>query len=271
MKENTKAVLITGASGGLGRATAELFLRRGFHVVGADVRAEEPNEYLRPNYIPLTLDVTNPASIGSALDELRRKNIRISILVNIAGVFEVFPLVEDPADRLQKVMDVNTFGPARLVNAFLGDLIMNKGRVIMISSESWKFPGLFQPYQVSKIALEAYSRTIRQELALKGVSLVIIRPGAIRTSMVDSVYKMENPIGMSRFQSEFENFCTEAVRNINRVVSPDKVALLIHHACTVKRPRYIYRINHNPRLSLFSLFPDRLIDTVVKRLVAKGS
>jgi NAD(P)-dependent dehydrogenase (short-subunit alcohol dehydrogenase family) len=202
--------------------------------------------------------------VRSVAAKLAERGISIDILINNAGIFDLFPLVEDDTSRLRRVMDVNAFGPALVVNAFLGDILANRGRVVMISSESVKFPSLFQPYQVAKIALEAYSRTIRQELALKGASIIVVRPGAIKTRMHTDLGNRTNPISNSRYDAEFKKFVPETTRHTGRVTGPEIVAEKIYRAATSSRPRFVYSINNNPWLTLMSWIPHLLIQKFIE-------
>ncbi len=260
-----KAVLITGAGRGLGRAIAETFAGNGFRVVVTDVDNELLEDLKHESSYDLYhLDVTDPMSIRAVAEDLHQKKIKINILINNAGIYDLFPLCEADISRLKKVIEVNTLGPAAMIREFLPDLIETHGRVIQISSESVRFPGLFQPYQVSKIAMEAYSRSVGQELALKGVRLVIIRAGAMNTQMVQGLTSLRNPVDHSIFEKEFEQFVIETRKHILRIVRPEKVARVVYKAAISKKPKYIYNINHNPLLIFLSLVPERFMEQALR-------
>lgn len=263
-----KTVLITGAASGLGAATAALFIRNGYRVVSTDIVYEEINDE-RPGAESLIfpMDVSSYESVKRVGIALKELGISIDILINNAGVFDLYPLTEIDTATLVKILQINALGASRLIRAFLPDLMINNGRVIQISSESVKIPGLFQPYQVSKILLEAYSRSVRQELALKGIHLVLVRPGAIRTGLYKELASYENPIRNSRFDNEFERFVKKTSKFVGRILRPEQVAVIIFRAATVSKPKYIYRINNNPLLSLLSLLPDRFMDRMVLKMV----
>jgi NAD(P)-dependent dehydrogenase (short-subunit alcohol dehydrogenase family) len=263
-----KTVLITGAASGLGAATAALFISNGYRVVSTDIIYKERKDE-RPglDWLIFPMDISSDESVKSVGIALKELGISIDILINNAGVFDLYPLTEIDTATLEKILQINTLGASRLIRAFLPDLIMNTGRVVQISSESVKFPGLFQPYQVSKISLEAYSRSVRQELALKGIQLVLVRPGAIKTGLYRELSSYENPIRNSRFDNEFERFVKRTSKFVGRIMLPEQVAAKIFRAATVSNPKYIYRINNNPLLSFLSLLPDRFIDRMVVKMV----
>jgi NAD(P)-dependent dehydrogenase (short-subunit alcohol dehydrogenase family) len=270
MDMKLKTVLITGAAGGLGKATADQFIGAGFRVIAGDIAFPEMTDE-RPGreMIRIPLDVSLPASIKNARELLKKLNLSIDILVNNAGIFDMYPLSEHDPDRLEHILSVNTLGPVRLVQAFLPDLIANKGRVVQVSSESVKFPGAFQPYQISKIAMEAYSRSVRQELLLKGVRLVIIRPGAISTDLFGDLASYRNPVRDSVFKNEFDRFVRGTTRFVGRIVPPERVARLVFKAATTRRPGYIYRINNNPVLTLVSILPAFIAERSIIKFLGK--
>jgi len=265
-----KTVLITGACKGLGKATAEEFLRNGYRVISGDI-CYKITEDLRPSreLLRVSLDVSSAESVENASSWLKQNDIYIDILVNNAGIYNMYPLSEIETLELSRMLDINSLASARTIRAFLPDLARNRGRVIQISSESAKFPGLFQPYQVSKLLLEAYSRSVRQELMLKDIRLVIIQPGAIQTELSGDLDHHRNPVQNSIFEEEFNAFVRRTTRYVGKVLPPEKVARYIFHAATCRRPRYIYRINNNPLLTAMALLPDRIIDNMVKRMVKK--
>lgn len=141
--------------------------------------------------------------------------------------------------------------------------------MVQISSESVKFPGFFQPYQFTKISMEAFVRSIRPELVLKGIRLIIIRPGAIRTSLSGELEKHVNPVDQSVFQHEFDSFVKTSTRFVGRILSAEETAEKIFRAVTARRPKYIYHINNNPLLSLMALLPQRLADRLAISMVRK--
>ncbi len=261
-------VLITGAAGGLGQAVVEKFLNEDWRVAACDIRDIKKNPNAE-NLLPLRFDVTDMKQIESVKEHIKSTLGEVDVLINAAGILDFYPLSEVPPERLKTIFNVNTFGPVAMIRAFLPLLIKSKGRVINISSESVKFTGAFQPYQPSKIALEALHKTLRQELHLKGVKMVIVRPGAIDTEMTAAVRRIENPVENSLYHREFEVFKSRAREFIDRKISPGKVAELIYKAASVKKPRYYYHINHSMRLALISKLPERLLDRMTAWMFGK--
>jgi NAD(P)-dependent dehydrogenase (short-subunit alcohol dehydrogenase family) len=150
---------------------------------------------------------------------------------------------------------------------FLPQLRKTKGRVINISSESIRLPAAFHPYAASKIALEALSVSMRNELALEGVLLSIIRPGAINTPFLDNLNSMDERIGDSSFRSFLENFARKAPKEIHNICEPETVAAVVVKALTKKKPKRYYHVNNNPKLRMAQMLPHRWRDYFMQRML----
>ena len=208
-------------------------------------------------------------SIKKIYNHLQETELSIKYLINCAGVSIFHPVSESTEELLDKTLKVNTYGPILTVSVFLNDLIKTKGRVIQISSVSVKLPTLFQPYPNSKIALEAFSISMRQELGLLGIDLVLIRPGAINTNLTTEMNSISNSIKNSKYNKYFKIFTKMAQANVGKMVEPEQVAQLVKKALIVKRPKQIYSINKNAKISLLTIFPKKWRDYLIKWAVKK--
>ena len=166
-------------------------------------------------------------------------------------------------------MAVNFHANVSLVNSLLRPLVKRQGRVIIVSSESYKIQAMFQPYMISKAALEAYARVAWQELALKGVWLSVIRPGAFSTPLLNWMHREEIKVPGSMFQIEFAASVKQSKKMVGRITTPEKVAGTILRAATSRRPKRVYRVNNNPMLSLITLLPSGIIDRIIVRRFRK--
>jgi NAD(P)-dependent dehydrogenase (short-subunit alcohol dehydrogenase family) len=188
-----RSVVITGASTGIGWATAKLLIDRGFRVFGS-VRQQADADRLRSefgaNFTPLLFDVTDEAAVLSAAREVRAAlgGETLAGLVNNAGIAVPGPLLELPIEQFRRQMDINVIGPILAVQAFgplLGsdpELKGPKGRIVMVSSVAGKSGNpLSSAYAASKHAVEGLSESLRRELMLFGIDVIIIAPGAVKT------------------------------------------------------------------------------------------
>ena len=208
-----KAVLVTGASSGIGRLTAETLAESGYFVY-AGARKKEDLESLNAlaNVQAIRLDVTVQEEIDAAVATIEKEGRGLYGLINNAGVVAVGPLIEIAEDDLQFVMDVNVFGPYRVTKAFAPLLIKSKGRVATTGSISgavtWSLGG---PYCMSKFAVEAYTDVLAQEMFQFGVQVCVVEPGNfqsdisknMRTRMEAKGYSTEGSLYKSALDGMF--------------------------------------------------------------------
>src|SRR5277367_3657198 len=188
-----KSVVITGASTGIGWATAKLLVDKGYRVFGS-VRKPADAERLvgefGGNFVPLLFDVTDEAAVLASAREVRAalNGETLAGLVNNAGIAVPGPVLELSADEFRRQMDVNVIGPIIATQAF-GPLLGSdpslkgpKGRIVMISSVAGKNGNPFSSaYSASKHAIEGLSESLRRELMLFGIDVIIVAPGAVKT------------------------------------------------------------------------------------------
>ncbi|RZV50398.1 MAG: SDR family NAD(P)-dependent oxidoreductase, partial [Deltaproteobacteria bacterium] len=185
-----KTALVTGAGGGLGHATAERLLAGGWKVFAADISTDLLRTSMHdPDAVPVVMDVTSQQSVQSACDAVLSQTDRLDGIVNFAGVIGVGSLTDIPEERLARILDINVMGTYRVNKTFLPLVEAAKGRIVNLSSETgWQSAAPFNgPYAMSKHAIEAYSTALRRELALLGIKVITIQPGAFRTHMVAGI------------------------------------------------------------------------------------
>jgi NAD(P)-dependent dehydrogenase (short-subunit alcohol dehydrogenase family) len=263
-EDRKKIVFISGAGGGLGRALVNEFAGMGFLVIASEINADKLTVFRNmQDVIPRVLDATDPAAVRAISDELGLSVSGIDVLVSQAGLYDTFPVTEADPLLFRRIMDVNLHGTATLIQGLLQPLIRNNGRVIVVSSESHKVQALFQPYMISKAALEAYCKTARQELALKGVKLTVIRPGAMQTPLLNWMKSTGNTEKYPVYKKEYILSHNQSVKMVGKVISPEKVARIISRAASISNPKRIYRINNSMMLNIVSLLPVALLDKIV--------
>lgn len=259
-----KVAFISGAGRGLGLATANAFFDAGFMVIASDInlKSSEGNSN-KKGFHTIKADVTSESDLKKCAAFVSDLYGRLDVLVSNAGIVDFYPVSEAGSDRLRKILDVNLLGLANLTRYFLPLLSQSKGRLLVIGSESYKVPAPFQPYAVSKQALEVLYKSIKIELSLKGIRSVIIRPGAMQTHIMEETIAFENPIDDSAFARPFDRFKKTVPRFIGRISQPNEVAEIVLKAATARNPRSSYHVNHNPVISLLSMLPEKLKDYFV--------
>jgi NAD(P)-dependent dehydrogenase (short-subunit alcohol dehydrogenase family) len=138
--------------------------------------------------------------------------------------------------------------------------------VIVVSSESYKIQAMFQPYMISKASLEAFCRSARQELALKGVKLTIIRPGAINTPLLNWMKTDESVERYPVFEKELKKSRKRSVKMVGRIIAPEKVAKKIFMAAFAANPKRVYRVNNSKLLTFISLLPISFLDWLMVKM-----
>lgn len=207
-----KAVLITGASTGLGRAMAELMAQRGVFVY-AGARKDKDIAELNAidNIQAVRLDVTKQEDIDAAVKTITEAGRGLYGLVNNAGVAIIYPLIETPEDEFDFQMDVNLYGPFRVTRAFAPLIIESKGRITTTGSISGILSGpLFGPYSMSKHAMEAFTDSLATEMERFGVQVSVIEPGNYRSEIGKTLVRRMKARGFSpegsRFAEEYQRF-----------------------------------------------------------------
>lgn len=263
-KHMGRNVFISGAGGGLGKALAHEFSGLGFRVVAADIDPDKLAELQGIDGITcVKLDVTDSETVKKVCNDLFPEGSGLDILISQAGIYDTFPVTEANPELFRNIMEINLFGTVNLIHSLLHPLIRQKGRVIVVSSESYKVQALFQPYMISKAALEAYCLTARQELALKGVRLSVIRPGAMKTPLLNWMKNPPEPGKFPLFEEEYLASWNQSSKVVGKVVLPETVAKLVSKAALSRNPKRLYRINNSLTVSLVALLPKAMLDKLV--------
>ena len=207
-------VLVTGCSSGIGRSVVRLLSSQA-HSVFAGARKEKDLKELNrlPHVTAVRLDVTSTRDIRRAVELVRRKGEGLYGLVNNAGVNGFGPLLETSVTALQRVYSVNLYGYHRLTRAFAPLLMASKGRVVNIGSvNGFIISRLFGAYNISKHAVEAYSDTLREELAGFGVAVSTIEPGDFQSEIDANHFGRSKAEGLKR--SRYAEELAEIVNSV---------------------------------------------------------
>lgn len=247
-----KAVLVTGASTGIGRRITELLAARGYFVYAGARKPEDLAALSRiPNVQGIRLDVTVPAEIAAAVETVEKAGRGLHGLVNNAGVAVIEPLIEIDEQDLAFQMDVNVMGPYRVTKAFSRLLIASKGRIVTTGSLSGFVAGpLSGPYSMSKHAVEAFTDALAAEMARFGVKVSVVEPGNYKSEIGKTLQTRMRAKGKSydasAFQQEMKRFQDGAALGSNDP-EPDDVAEATLHALSDPNPKLRYLVVPNQR------------------------
>jgi len=256
------AVLVTGASSGIGFATAVRLARRGTIVFAGIRRQVDGEALLRENsgrIKPMLLDVTDDASLQRARTRIESlREFRLDALVNNAGIAVAGPLELLPQSELRRQFDVNFFAPMALTQAFLPLLRESGGRIVNVSSVAGKMAAPYLgAYSASKFALEAASDALRLELRPFGVSVSVIEPGDVRTpiwrrSSAASLQLLDRmtPEERAQYEAMTRAMIVAAQRAERHALAPEPVAAAIERALYARRPKARYLVGAGARLRL---------------------
>lgn len=252
-----KNILITGAGGGMGRAGAEKFSKSGWRVFALDKRLCDAGE----NIIPIEADVTDEESIKKAFVTVWQHAEHLDAIVHFAGIYMLDSLVEMDDDAFRLILDVNLRGAFLINKAFL-PLLSAGGKILITTSElapldPLPFTGI---YAVTKAALDKYAYSLAMELQLLGISVSVLRAGAVGTDMLGV-----STSALDRFCEKTELYSCNAERFkriVDRVearhIPPERIAEKAFGIISKKSPSFAYSINRNPLLLLLNILPKRL-------------
>lgn len=276
MAGQQRAVVVTGAAKGIGRACVLRLSRAGFRVY-AGVRNAADGETLRAAsgtlVVPLHIDITDADTIAAATAAIRSDldGMPLIGLVNNAGIAIAGPLEFLPLEDLRRQLEVNVVGQVAMTQAMMPMLRAARGRIVNMGSISGRSAlPLVGPYAASKHALEAITDSLRVEVLSAGVDVVIIEPGVIatpiwQTSIAEAVKMLENaPQAVHHYGRLLKRIGEQASRAGSRGLPADVVARVVEKALTVRRPRTRYIVGRDARLrALFQHLPDRWRDRVI--------
>lgn len=274
-----KSVVVTGASTGIGRDAARILIENGFRVFGSLRKQEDANrlsEEFGENFVPLLFDVTDEATVHEAAkqvrDELRGETL--FGLVNNAGIAVGGALMHLPIENFREQLEINVTGQLIVTQAFLPLLGVDRsltgkpGRIVNISSGSGRNGNPFiGAYSASKHALEGLSESMRRELMLYGIDVIVVAPGPIATPIWDKAEHEDlDRYKNTDYYESGEKFQKYAINRGRNGLPVERVSDVIFQALTAAKPRVRYSVTPKPFTSwLMSMLPKRFIDKIVAK------
>ncbi len=264
-----KYVLITGAFGGMGKRTCELFSKNGFTVFALDKNI--PDDINRNERIlPIKADVTEICDVENAMRTVKNTTDTLFAVIHFAGIYMLDSLVEMSQNDYERIFKINVFG-AFNVNKVFRPMLKGGSRILIITSElaplnPLPFTGV---YAISKGALDKYAFSLRMELQLADIYVSVLRAGAVDTGMIDA-----STVALDRFCENTELYTCNGKRFKKivdsveaRKITPEKLAAKSYKIVTRKKPSFAYTINRNPLLLLLNLLPKNLQFRIIKKVL----
>ena len=274
-----KSIVVTGASSGIGWGCVKVLVRDGFHVFGSVRNASDAERLSREfgeRFTPLVFDVTDEAAVAAGARRVATElaDGRLFGLVNNAGIAVAGPLLYLAIDDFRHQFAVNLTGQLIVTQAFAPLLGADPGRqgspgrIVMMSSIAGRngLPFL-GAYASSKFALEGMSESLRRELMLFGIDVIVIAPGAIATPIWDKADALDlSPLARSPYGAALGEFKDYAVANGRKGLPPEAVGEAVRNALTVSRPKTRYIVTPDPiRTFLVNILPKRVVDRIIAR------
>ena len=268
----TKTALVTGASSGIGEATALKLYELGYTVYGAARRVDRLEQLAQRGVRPVAMDVTDEESMRAGVGRIIADTGRIDVLVNNAGYGSYGAIEDVPGAEARRQFDVNVFGAMRLTQLVLPHMREQRsGTVVNISSMGGKiFTPLGGWYHATKFAIEALSDCLRLEVKPFGINVVVIEPGGIKTEWGDiAADHLREVSGSGPYADQAavmaKSLGSEA--NAGRTSPPSVIANAIGKAVTARRPktRYAVGFGAKPMIAMRRILPDRGFDTLITR------
>ena len=262
-----KYIVLSGVSGGMGLATAKELTKNGYYVFGLDIK--EPSETIE-NLQFIKTNLREVESINNAFNEVKKITNELEAIISMAGVYDLNSLIEISEEDFIRIFDINVFAIYRLNKTFV-PLLKEKGKVIMVSSElapldPLPFTGL---YGITKSTIEKYAYSLRMELQLLNKQVVVIRPGAVNTSLLDvstsRIDRFSKETELYKYNADKFQKITSSVEN--RKIPAEKIGKLTVKILKKKKPKYLYKINRNFLLLLLNAMPQRFQNWVIKKIL----
>lgn len=268
-------IVVTGASTGIGAATARELAARGFHVLAGVRRDTDADAIRAANVEPIMLDITDVSDVAGLVQRISDdpEGRRLRALVNNAGMGVNAPLETYSLPEWRRLFEVNLFGHVAMIQALLPKLIESGGTIVNISSVGGKVAmAAYGPYAATKFALEAVSDALRREVGPLGVRVVVVEPGAVATGMLERVDASGQRIiadmtteQRDRYAALMQAVILQAQASAPGGSTPQVAARVIADAITSRRPHTRYTVGRSTAVvvRLVRFMSDRMLDRLL--------
>jgi NAD(P)-dependent dehydrogenase (short-subunit alcohol dehydrogenase family) len=272
-----KSAVVTGSSTGIGWGTTKVLIQNGFRVFGSVRKQADADRLTREfgaNFVPLLFDVTDASAVGKAADQVAAAlgNATLDGLVNNAGIAVAGPLLYMDVDEFRNQLEVNLTGQLIVTQAFAPLLGADpsrhgdKGRIVNITSVGGRNANPFMgPYCTSKFGFEGFSESLRREMMIFGIDVIVVAPGAVATPIWDKA----DQVDVTRYQNtvywpalnKIKAYMLELGR---KGLPPETLGKAVWRALTVKNPKVHYTVSPNGLQDFMGGFlPKRTVDGII--------
>jgi short-subunit dehydrogenase len=275
MKMTQKVILITGASSGIGHASAKRLIKEGHIVYSAARRIEMMKDLEEMGGHAFYMDVRDDNSVNECVKKIIKEQGRIDALISNAG-YGTYGMIESvPLEKIKNQYDVNVFGMARAIKAVLPHMRKQKsGRIVITASvvSHVSILGLGW-YASTKHALRALGVALRQEVKELGIDVVMIEPGAIKTGFdkvaFEALHKVDHP---SDYQDYVDGFEKHMITAYSKCPGPESTAECIVKALTAKKPKTVYKTTTDAKMlpRMQAIMPDKMFDNFLLSSIKKA-
>jgi len=267
MENKKKIVLVTGGSSGIGRAISSYLSKVGYIVYGSSRNVIHGD--VLDNFMMVKMDVTDPKSVQEAVKYIVKKEGRIDVLINNAGLGMIGPLESTSIGEIREVFETNIFGVLNVCKAVLPYLRKNKkANIINITSiggeVSLPYRGI---YCSSKFAVEAFSEALSMEVRQFGIHVTIVEPGDFKTN-INRNRKIAQNAESSIYKTEFSRIMEQVNEEVSNAPTPGKIGVKIHQILQKKKPGLRYKVA-TPMQKLSVLLKRVLPSRVFEKLIMK--
>jgi NAD(P)-dependent dehydrogenase (short-subunit alcohol dehydrogenase family) len=280
-----KSVVVTGASTGIGWGCVKILIAGGFRVFGSvrkQADADRLSKEFGPNFTPILFDVTDEAAVAAGAKQVEAAlgGDTLFGLVNNAGIAVPGPLLYTRIDDFKHQIEVNLTGQLIVTQAFAPLLGVDRsrkgapGRIVMISSVGGKNASPFVgPYSASKFALEGMSESLRRELILFGIDVVIVAPGAVATPIWDKADAVDvTQFANTPYAPALDKVKDYMIANGRKGLPPEQLGEVVKSALTVAKPKTRYTVTPDPFQNIMvNTLPKRMVDNIIARQVGLKS
>jgi NAD(P)-dependent dehydrogenase (short-subunit alcohol dehydrogenase family) len=272
-----KSVVVTGSSTGIGWGAAKVLIKKGFRVFGSVRKAADGERLVKefgPNFVPLLFDVTDQAAVNAAAEKVSAAlgGETLFGLVNNAGIAVAGPLLYLKIDELRQQLEVNVTGQLIVTQAFAPLLGADRsrkgkpGRIVMITSVGGKNANPFVgPYSASKFALEGLSESLRRELMLFGIDVIVIAPGAVATPIWAKAEEVDiSQYANTPYMTQLQRIRSYMLGLGLKGLKPEKLGKAIHRALTTAKPKVRYVVTPDTMQEIVTaILPKRTMDRLI--------